>query len=209
MKYDIALSIPSHGEWENDFALNVSQLLSYTAQALPETIVRLHTASSSMLLQNRFTLVQMAKEQGCTHMLWLDDDHTFPQDALVRLLKHEKDIVGANYVTRKPPYVPVACVNGNQRLFSYGKTGMQQADHIGLGMCLTRMNVFDKLNEPYFYFGWSKTAKEFVGEDVWFFREARAAGFDLWVDHDLSNEVGHMGKMEFTHALVHELMDKA
>lgn len=206
MKLDIAISIPSHGQMECDFVLNVSQLMSRTAQALPEAIIRMHTVSSSMLLQNRFTLVQMAKEQGCTHMLWLDDDHTFPEDALVRLLAHDKDIVGANYVTRKTPYVPVACVDGNKRLFSHGKNGLQQADHIGLGVCLTRMSVFERLKEPYFYFGWSPKAKEFIGEDVWFFREARAAGMDLWVDHDLSNEVGHIGSIEFTHEAVANLM---
>lgn len=208
MKFDIAISIPSHGAWENDFALNVSQLLSFTAQQLPEVVVRLHTAASSMLLQNRYALVQMAKEQGCTHMLWLDDDHTFPEDALMRLLAHDKDIVGANYVTRKPPYVPVACVDGNKRLFSHGKTGLQQADHIGLGMCLTKMEVFERLKEPYFYFGWSPKAKEFIGEDVWFFREARAAGYELWVDHDLSNEVGHLGKFEFTHEFAAKLAEQ-
>ena len=32
------------------------------------------------------------------------------------------------------------------------------------------------------------------------------AGFDIWIDHGLSQVVGHMGDLEFTHDLVGEVL---
>jgi hypothetical protein len=37
-----------------------------------------------------------------------------------------------------------------------------------------------------------------VGEDFYFFRSLRAAGFKIYVDHDLSAEVGHVGQRIYT-----------
>jgi len=39
----------------------------------------------------------------------------------------------------------------------------------------------------------------YVGEDIYFCKLAQAHGFKVWVDHDLSKDVKHIGKMEFTH----------
>jgi hypothetical protein len=44
-----------------------------------------------------------------------------------------------------------------------------------------------------------------MGEDVWFFRLIReTTGFKLYVDQDLSQEVKHIGQMEYepAHALM-------
>lgn len=195
---DISISIPTHGDWENDFTLNVMSMVSHTAKTLPGTITRVNAASSSILIQNRFELVKMAREVGSTHMLMLDDDMTFPPDTLVRLLEAKRDIVAANYIGRKPPHEPLAAANG-KRLMSLGKVGLEPADHVGLGVCLVSMKVFEKIAPPYFYFGWAPKDEEFVGEDVWFFRECKKAGFQLWIDHGLSNQIGHIGKFEWTH----------
>jgi hypothetical protein len=201
MKLDIAISIPTHGAWENDFAIGVMAMISHTASKYPGLVTRVHTAASSILLQNRYDLVRMARNSGSTHMLWLDDDMTFPPDTLVRLLRAEKGIVGANYISRKPPHAPVAAKD-EKRIVSHGKTGIEKADHMGLGVCLMAMDVFEAVPSPYFYFGWSPKDEQFIGEDVWFFRAARKAGYELWVDHDLSNEIGHIGTFEYTHDLM-------
>ena len=35
------------------------------------------------------------------------------------------------------------------------------------------------------------------GEDVYFCTMARVHGFEVWVDHDLSKEVTHIGQFEY------------
>ena len=44
------------------------------------------------------------KPMSADEILWVDTDMQFPEDALLRLLAHDKDIVGCNYRTRTPPY---------------------------------------------------------------------------------------------------------
>jgi len=36
-------------------------------------------------------------------------------------------------------------------------------------------------------------------QDVFFCNKARAAGFKIWIDHDVSKEIGHVGTFEFKH----------
>jgi hypothetical protein len=39
----------------------------------------------------------------------------------------------------------------------------------------------------------------YIGEDVFFCQKAAAAGFKIWIDHDVSKEIGHIGTFEFKH----------
>ena len=39
----------------------------------------------------------------------------------------------------------------------------------------------------------------FIGEDMYFCREAQKAGFKVYIDHDLSKQVRHIGVLEFMH----------
>ena len=53
--------------------------------------------------ENREMIVKDALENNCTHLLFVDSDMKFPQDTLLKLLKHGKDIVGASYNGRTTP----------------------------------------------------------------------------------------------------------
>lgn len=47
------------------------------------------------IIQNqRADLCLDAMREGCTHILFIDSDMTFPQDLVGRLLAHDKEIVG-------------------------------------------------------------------------------------------------------------------
>src|SRR5690349_9439612 len=59
---------------------------------------------SSLVQEARFLLVRTALGTGADKFLFIDSDHIFPPDALSRLLKHDKDMVGATYVRRRPEY---------------------------------------------------------------------------------------------------------
>jgi hypothetical protein len=53
---------------------------------------------------------------------------------------------------------------------------------------------------PLFLFEPTADFRGMIGEDVHFFRKCRAAGLEVWCDHGLSWEVGHVAKQVLTNA---------
>ncbi len=133
----------------------------------------------SMLHLMRERLVKTATNLGCTHLLFLDSDMSFEKDAALRLLKREKEIVGANYHKRKFP--AEATVQNPKKL-----SGLTTCDSVATGFLLIDLSVFKKLPEPWFFWG-----PNGEGEDYWFCRLAREHGYKVWCD--LTVKVGHIG----------------
>lgn len=177
-------------------------------------MLQLQRCVTSILPEGRYKLVQYAKKTKCSHILWLDADHTFPHDTLVRLLAHGKDFIGCNYVSRRLPFRFTAATTDNPALEMQTRPGMthlEEASHIGMGVCLTKLSVFEG-NGPWFSFGWiwDEEAKEWKskGEDVDLARSYRTRGGKIWVDHALSNEIGHLGEFEYTPEIMATVTDQ-
>jgi GT2 family glycosyltransferase len=64
-----------------------------------------------------------------------------------------------------------------------------EVDAVGTGIMLIRKKVFKELPEPWFYF------KNDFSEDIMFCKEAKKAGYKIYVDTTLS--VGHVGDSIF------------
>jgi len=203
----VLIAVPTgRSGWAPDFTMSLLELLTRPMAAdlgLPEEpILRWSYHRSSNVCQNRHNLVRGAQKLGVSHILWLDDDMTFPADTLVRLLKHDRDIVTANCTTRAVPIVPTA-IKRNQRIPSIGRRGLEIIDQVGLAVVLTRLEVFENVALPWFLFVWDPEFPDtYMTEDCYFFRKARAAGLDVWVDHDVSQEIGHIGELEFSHGMI-------
>lgn len=93
----------------------------------------------------RNLIARDAVEAGTDYTLWLDADMAFNPDIAMRLLKHEKDIVGATYPQRMPPYVT------NGRFWDGFGPGLTRAEFMPFGAMLVKTDVFRKLPEPWFY----------------------------------------------------------
>jgi hypothetical protein len=50
------------------------------------------------------------------------------------------------------------------------------------------------------YFDWVTGKKSFIGEDVYFFNRVRQCGFSVYVDHDLSKEIYHIGSVRLSNS---------
>lgn len=146
---------------------------------------------------NMNKLVAEAKRLECTHLLSIDPDMVFPSDGLSKLLKHNKDIVGANYMARGTPetqhapystvkfekdgkYVQVEAKDFPKKLF--------ECAAVGLGFTLIKLSVFDKFREPYF----ETTEPPFSTEDMVFCANAKHLGHKVYCDPTI--QVGHIGK---------------
>lgn len=151
------------------------------------------TDLGTLLPDMRNALVKVAKDQGATHILWIDSDMTFPPDTIERLLAHGEPIVGASYSQRKEPCKPVAAKGGVWVYTEEDSTGLEEVDFVGMGVMLVEARVYDYLDEPWHMTAWSEKARHTIGEDVYFCRKARAVGAPTFIDHDLSKQVTHLG----------------
>ena len=63
---------------------------------------------SGVIQEARHRLFFEALKWDADYIIWCDSDHIFPVDAFVRLLAHNKAIVGCNYARRVQPGQPTA-----------------------------------------------------------------------------------------------------
>lgn len=179
------------------YALDLSKMVGRVARSRPDIELAQFQVRGSIIPQQRETLAQSALQIAATHALWIDADMRFPKDALERMLAHEKPIVAANYTRRRPPYLPTAEDRDKGYLFTEpGNVGLAEVTSCGMGLMLVEMSVFEQLPEPWFSLGFNMQDKTFVGEDFYFCRKAREAGFPVLIDQALSLEVKHAGEME-------------
>jgi hypothetical protein len=192
----IAIGIPAFGDMKANFVTDLVSLVAYSGAELqrecPTDIQLIHSASS-ILPAGRTDIVKSAIRAGCEGIFWLDADMRFPPDALVRLLSHRKQIVGANYTTRREPYRPTAWAKGKRIHTTDDDHGLTAVVHVGFGCLWTHIDTFKAIGEPYFMFGFEKNTKQYVGEDVYFCHQAALRGYQPFIDHDLSRDVGHIG----------------
>jgi hypothetical protein len=166
--------------------------------------VSLKISQGTLIANQRAELSLDAMAEGCTHILFIDSDMRFPQDMIERLLKHDLDIVATNCARRRMPTGPTAQLykeNGERELVwtMPESTGLQEVGSVGMGVMLIKANVFAALSEPWFETPWRVDKRGYIGEDVFFCQKAAAAGFKIWIDHDVSKEIGHIGTFEFKH----------
>jgi hypothetical protein len=78
-------------------------------------------------------------------------------------------------------------------------TGLEEVGSIGTGIMLIKKEVFQNMSEPWFDMPWQVGKRGYMGEDVFFCKKAQELGFKVYIDHDVSKEIGHIGTFEFKH----------
>lgn len=181
--------------WFPEFGHSLSVSMAHIAAAGDVEHMHLMRCESSKLACARMDLAKAAIEQGADKILWCDVDHAFKPHHVKALLAHDLDIVAANYAKKTPSQESV-CSDLNGKVLTR-KTGLEEVAHVGFGLCVTKVSVFKALPKPWFQFQWDAETEDDIGEDVFFCRRARAAGFKVHVDHDASVGVQHIGKFPF------------
>ena len=101
---NIRICSPVHGDPRARFA---HSLVALVIRSMKEGLaVTWGLQSSSSIINSRRALAEEALERGDDYLLWADADHSFPEDALLRLLSHRLDIVGINQPRRMLPTGP-------------------------------------------------------------------------------------------------------
>ena len=138
----LAICVPSLGTVLTETALSISGMGILSAfHGIKQSVLMQQSASVSAC---RNLLVQSALESGADWTLWVDGDMAFNPELALRLLSHEKEIVGATYPRRVPPYI----TNGR---FKGEFTGLVEAEFMPFGAMLVKTEVFTKIRYPWFY----------------------------------------------------------
>lgn len=204
----LAVCVPCREMIHAVFSHNLHSMLNYNWQKGIETKVFYNMGT---LLQNqRESLVSAARSWAATHILWLDSDMSFPFYTAYKLLDHAVPVVAGNYATRQVPYKTVAFkeLGGewNQYLRHNKDTPLTkelvEVEGMGMGCMLTKIEVYDQLEHPYFPVTWSKESEDYLGEDINFCMALRKAGYTITVDDILSRQLNHIGAFAFGHDLV-------
>ena len=190
----LAIGGPTRDHVPASFAVDAAELYAYTRELGPwGRNVSIGWVTSTYIHVGREWFLEAARKQGASHVLWLDTDMSFPRSAAVQLAAHDQPIVGCNYRVRQPSGLFTAQREDRTRVeTSERSTGLEAVDAIGFGVVLMRADIVADLSRPWFTHGLNEFGGD-IGEDIMFCRALRAAGHQIYIDHDLSKEIGHVG----------------
>jgi hypothetical protein len=191
----VMVAIPTTDYVHINFALALASMVLNAKTQLSVQVGR-----GSSICANRNQLVHEAKKIDADFIMFIDNDMSFPPfvvDRLVHIAEERNlDIIGCNYLFKSPPHKWMAIPKQGREMLQ----AIEDVDRLPTGMMLIRMNVFDKLEQPYFnYMGHTVTDGPQEGlstvgsEDFYFCDRAREKGIEVWMDTDLSFGLVHWG----------------
>ena len=211
----VVIAVPLYGDGKEQFWSCLEKMRYHAARNGIDTLRR--TKKGCYIDHNRNLLVWDARrmEARPSHILWIDADITFPPDLLIRLLKHDKDIVLANYYRKYGTHLPIVSVfnenNALQMVHVPPQPGNpQRVDSGGTGVCLTKLSVYDAVPFPWFKTDYALPPEHvkddtkadlieghvLVGDDTYFFLKAGVYGYRVYCDFSI--EIGHIGDKVYT-----------
>lgn len=207
----VLVVVPSGCYWVADFATSLISLVAkFAATPVPgysSHELRVANIKGSILPRSRLRGLKAAKEAGVTHLLFVDSDHTFPPDMLHQLLRHGKDVVAANCVTKTIPSCPTARKKsidpkGDLVYSDEGTVGLERVWRVGTGVMLLSKKAFMQIPHDAFGMPFLEAIDDYQGEDWTMCAALEKAGVPIYVDHGLSKQVGHVGMFNYNHDYV-------
>jgi hypothetical protein len=201
----VAILTPAGDMCHTGFAMSLAHMVQKTLLDPPESLEALSVNSFgvSILPWGRQVLAKSAIELGVTHMLWIDSDMEFPSDMLLRFLKRDEPIIGINAMNRRKPFRNTALTALDAPLVTNEhSSGLEKVWRMGFGVVWMSVEVFERMELPWFEFVWVPEVSVFMGEDYSFFEKAKALGYELYVDHDISKGVYHLGTFAYNPQMI-------
>lgn len=139
-------------------------------------------------------------------LLFLDTDMRHPSTLAHQLVRRNKDIVTGRYQMRRPPFLTVAMRKIGDGPHAYQAidklepvvAGMLPIDAAGAGALLIKRHVLqgmrDRIGDDWFRYQVGVDGLRSMSEDMWFFEQAKAAGFEAFLDAEA--DCAHVGQFE-------------
>lgn len=202
----IAVCVPCRDSVLAGFAFDMARMCSYEAKRGVND-VHLLQMPGTLIFTQREKLVDEALEWGADYVLWIDSDMRFPANTIEIMLARDVPILGVNATTRREPVMPTAMNlkldrSDNEvkqvwtKIESRGKQGIEQVTAVGFGVTLIKTDVFKKVPKPWHDVIWTDHGNV-IGEDVSFCVKCLEQDIPVFVDHELSMHIGHIGTKTF------------
>lgn len=181
-----------------DFATSLVHLIAHTMMTRPDVQITTINTKCTIISDGRNIAVEGAISAGCTHVLFIDSDMAFPHDALLRLLDRDRLVIGATYMSRRSHPIHGHSLMHQEKDDAPVSLGsdIRQVAHMPTGFLLINLEVFKTLPKPWFWFGYTQNLNV-IGEDYAFCSGVLKLGLDIWLDADLSKQIGHTGSVTF------------
>lgn len=197
----VMFAVPSRDVWKSDFGMSLAAMAAATVSEMPNVDIIFNNAKGATLSMNRIKLCKRAIEAGCDYILFLDDDMRIPMHTFMMLYARRRNIIGANCARRElPPYPTAKGFDGKMVYTTNASSGVEEVKSVGTGVMLINTDVLKNLPQPWFM----EDPIQEIGEDVYFCNLARKHGFSVYIDHDISKEVVHMGEFEYRHQIMEQ-----
>lgn len=212
-QFCVAICIPSGGHPHWKFWDSIERMRFYSLKHGIDTDRKFK--KSALVQHNRNLLIDevLRLHKDATHILFVDDDMVYPEDTIQKLLRAGKDICICQGFHKFEPYTPLTTVLSPDGVLVPVHLNPESDGRIlpvssgGGGTMLIRKEVFEKVPFPWFQVQYEKfenvpeqlrpLVKEtcirdhiLIGEDVWFFAQAQAAGYTVYCHFGLA--IGHI-----------------
>lgn len=197
----LTIGVPTYGLAPMSFAYSlvgmVSKLAAHGIPTRPEASVEcnMDVVESSVIPTNREKIVRRAIDNGRTHLLFLDHDMTFEPQVLEIVFGRRQQIVACNYLIKSetdPQFVAVG-LDGKRVATTKASTGMVPVAYTGFGVSLFDLEVFKNTPQPWFQPDFIAESCEYTTEDNPCYAKLREHGHTVYLDHDASKLVSHIG----------------
>lgn len=207
--FKVGICVSSCGYCKPEFALSLSSLTPYLLEKrvfndLTEQAFTVRFSVGSSISDNRYLLVRDAIRDNFTHICFIDDDMKFPKHTIHKLASWRQPVVGVNYRRRfqNGGFVSTKIWRNEQKghqqvITTENSHGLEEVVGMGFGLCLISTEVFKTIPQPWFEFQWDEKEDSYAGEDITFCRLCNSHKIPLYIDHDLSREVSHLGNHSY------------
>lgn len=197
----LVIAIPTAGMVRMGFAYSLAGMVASLATRRVPTVpeaqidVKLDVVESSNWITNREQLAKRALDANMTHLMFLDDDMTFEPTLLETMLGRRHDVVCTNYLIKTIPATDFVAVglDGKRVPTMKDSTGIVPIAYSGFGASVFSTEVFRKVPQPWFQPDFDLVTSSYTTEDNPFYRKAREAGYTIYLDHDASKQIAHVG----------------
>jgi len=171
--------------------------------------IELFTISAQPVDYARNKLIRIVLDSGVKfdYIFFLDSDVSCPINTLELLIERNKDIVSGVYFSRVHPYVPMMFrdtkkvegeeINYSEPFKDFKLNELIKVDSIGLGCCLIKTSVFEKISFPWFsykqIYNKEKDTVRYISEDHYFCDLLKENNFEVFIDTRVlcrHNEIG-------------------
>jgi len=159
----------------------------------------------------RSSVAEAFLKSDFTHLFWIDADIVWSPDDFIRILGFGAVLgaVGATYPFKKYPIGFLVNLAGEPGQVEVNGLGCVKIESMGIGFTLIQREIMEKVAATKPMMRDDLNGQEYRdifrvdrtpdrgprGEDIAFFADVRAAGYDVWLDPSI--QLGHIGSETF------------